>query len=285
MRGSCWLIAITLCACGSKDSGSPPVEHRDPQVGSGDHVLAQPPRDLPKQESFKLLDAGSGEVVALRYALGGDTTTTVTMALAQVGTIETKFVTAANGVGAIRIRPGAGTADSDAGRAYLGPWHAVENRVATATFDDRGELGRIGFADDPTGKASQDAIDDVTQRLLALVVPLPVEPVGVGAQWRVVTALVQAPVVVKQTATYTLVDAHTIKVDIRRVGEEQEIPGGIDVIAAVRTYTGTVRLALDRALPAGGSLAVASTMHLRSAQAGDQIITDQGAVTLSSSPP
>lgn len=304
-----WLLAITLCACGSKDSPPPPapapVEVRPPQsVGAGDQ-LPQPIVDLPKQESFRVLDPGHGERETLRYSVGlGEVSTRIEMTLSQrklngtAWTDPTKLppirtglaIAAADGT-KVRARalPGeiSGTPTPEA-TDYLTAWKASEGRRLTIGLDARGQLGPITFADDPTSAHSRDAIDDMTQRLLVVVVPVPEEPIATGARWQVVTVLAQRPVVVKQTATYTLM-AHgsagwEVQVELRRVGEQQTISADTELVALDRTYKGTLKIAPGAVLPTG-ALDVDSSMHLRlgpkTDPIGEQILADQGTVVLS----
>jgi hypothetical protein len=177
---------------------------------------------------------------------------------------------------------------------YVAGWNAIADRRVTIAFDDRGQLGALGFVDDPAGAKVRE-LDDLTQRLLATAVPLPAEPVGVGGTWRVVTVLRQRPAIVKQTATYTLVErgerSWKIEVDIHRVGEPQtvidpSVPEGsaIELVALVRKLRGT--LVVDPTAPLGsGELAVDSSLHLRirDPKVGEreEILEDTGTITLS----
>ncbi len=318
MRPIAHLFVALLCACGSKDSGSPPppptklppVEVRPPKDLGVDR-LPQPIVDLPKQQSFRLLDPGKGQLAVLRYAVGeGETTTRIEMTLtsrhladgtwsetASLPPIRTALAVASTGSAQLRARPlpgeVVGTATPEA-LAYLGAWKASENRRLTIGFDARGQLGPIAFADDPQASHSREAIDDLTQRLLSIVVPLPEEAVAVGASWRVVTILNQRPVVVKQTATYTLLartaQGWKVAIDLQRIGEEQTITDPsvaknamVDLVALVRHYKGTVDVAPDRALPTG-TLEIDSSMHVRmqprTGPIVEQILEDSGTVAL-----
>ncbi len=247
----------------------------------------------------------------LRYAvLDDEVTTRIEMSLTsrhmdgatwspftRLPPIRTALVVASIGAAQLRARPlpgevvGAATPDA---LTYLTGWRASENRRLTLGFDARGVLGPIAFGDDPTGARSRDAIDDLTQRLLSIVVPVPEEPVGIGATWRVVTVLFQRPVVVKQTATYTLLErtatAWKVGVDLQRIGEEQLIldpsvgkDAMVELVALVRRYKGTVEIAPARALPTG-TLEIESSMHLRmqprSGPVAEQILEDKGSVVL-----
>ena len=275
--------------------------------------LPQPAVDLPRQLSFRLLDAGKGETAPLRYEVAqAEVTTRIAMTLTSrhmdgstwspsqtLPEIRTAFATAAIDATHVRARPLPGSVEGTASPealAYLAGWKQSEDRRLTFALDARGQLGAIAFGDDPKTARSREAVDDLTQRLLSLVVPVPEEPIGIGASWRVVTVLTQRPVVVKQTATYTLLQrttkAWTVKAELQRIGEEQTIidPAAIstdtkvDLVALVRRYQGTLEIAPARALPTG-SLEIESSMHLRlqprTGPVGEQILEDKGTVVLS----
>lgn len=314
-----WIAVLLVCACGSKESEPPPTKLPPPEVRPPQDLgigrLPQPAAELPKQQSFRLLDPGKGEAAALRYAVSdGEATTRIEMTLTSrtmnAGTwsersalppIRTALAVASTGSGQLRARALAGEIVGEAtpeAQAYLAGWKASENRRLALGFDARGQLGALGFADDPTGARSREAIDDLTQRLLSIVVPVPEEPVAIGATWRVVTALYQRPVVVRQTATYTLLartaSGWKIGVDLQRIGEEQTIsdPSAskdamVDLVALVRRYKGTLEVTPDHALPTG-TLEIESSMHLRvqprTGAMVEQILEDQGTVTLASKP-
>ncbi len=277
--------------------------------------LPQPVVDLPRQLSFRLLDAGKGETATLRYQVAeAEVTTRIAMTLTSrrmdgstwspsqtLPEIRTAFATAAIDATHVRARPLPGSVEGAASPealAYLAGWKQSEDRRLTFGLDARGQLGALAFGDDPKTTRSREAVDDLTQRLLSIVVPVPEEPIGIGASWRVVTVLTQRPVVVKQTATYTLLQrtttGWTVKAELQRIGEEQTIidPGigpaasdtKVDLVALVRRYQGTLEITRAHALPTG-SLEIESSMHLRlqprTGPIGEQILEDKGTVVLS----
>lgn len=162
-----------------------------------------------------------------------------------------------------------------------GAWALLAGRHFTLATDDQARFGGLSFADaGPTGPA---ILDEAAQRLLALRVPVPSEPVGVGATWRVTTILRQRPALVTQTATYTLVArdaAHwSVGVELSRIAEPQVaedpgVPAGttVDVVALVLRVSGQLAIDPARALPTG-DLSTTSTLHLKIATAGD--VTEQ----------
>lgn len=275
-----WSVLVVLAACGSRadrprrDDAAVPVEH---------HVLSAPAIMLPKLDSFTLMERGRAPTSVLRYAIAGDAIALVETKLssrhAEGGAWSAWIELAVRDGFAIKngtLRPLVAEVivPSPDAEAYLQRWKTVQDRPLTAAIDERGQLGAVVFADDPGNVRSTVERDDITQRLLGTLIPVPAEPVGVGAQWRVVTILRQRPAVVKQTATYTLI-AHTdtrwtIAVDVQRIGEQQivdepELPKGtaVDLLALVRHYAGSVEIDPRRSFPVAGTLAFEAHMHLR----------------------
>jgi len=310
-------LLITSTACGSKTDAPPrrvfddaAIQHRTeelPLTHFPDPVIA-----LPKQEVFELLEPGQAtDRAPLVYTLVDGTTEhrfTTTLSSRQqtdaawsapdkIAITDGFAVTIAKGSPvALRALPAdTGQPSTDVSVAYVKKWHEeVEGRRITAKLDARGAFTDLTFIDDPTA-TKKGPLEDVTQRLLVALVPVPIEPVGIGAKWRVITILKHHPALVKQTATYELV-ARTptgwkIAVELRRVAEEQlvkdpSLPTGmaVQLIALLRRYTGTLEIDPTKALPIGGKLAVESRMHLRVGRIGtkfsEQILEDTGAISV-----
>jgi hypothetical protein len=307
-------LALVLFGCGGSKEDRPPSPpataptHRAIEV----ERFAGPPVVLPLEKEFVVLDGGQGAPHTLRYMLRPATTSYMAKTALTSRRLAGGTWTAAHAMPAIenglaitvtagdalvaRVLPGVidGAATPDA-QQYLAAWKPLEDRRLTLTVDARGRLGAIAFADDPTTQRSATEKDEIVQRLLATLIPLPEEPVGVGAKWRVVTALRQRPAIVKQTATYTLEaitrDGWTIGVDVRRIGESQRLiepalprDAVVDLVALVRALHGS--LAVDpRAVFGAGELVVSSTIHVRATAAGrgasEEIVEDTGTITLS----
>lgn len=288
------------------------------QAGPNVVTFDEPRIDLPRQESFKLLDPGKGGRAALRYALAQGTTRFLAQATLSTRHIDHGALTQPVALPAIRdgfaITVGAGrpsklallpltgeaAAASTEAEAYLTPWRTLlQNRRITVGFDDRGGFSAVTFNDDPTNARSARARDELVQRLLSLIVPLPAEPVGTGASWQVVTILRQGPAYAKQTATYTLTSrtagAWKLHAKLQRVGEEQRIsdpalpPGTTaDLLALFRELEGDVEVDPSQPLVVGGSLTIESRLHVKltapgqaAAQAAEQLFEDTGAVAFS----
>ncbi|HUJ60110.1 MAG TPA: hypothetical protein VLX92_16505 [Kofleriaceae bacterium] len=314
-----WLL-VTLVACSSRSDRKPVAKDAAiadaPRREVGLEVMhyEQPKLPVPRQIAFELLDPGKGPRSELRYVRAPGTTTYAsqtrleTRQLAnsvwgptqKLPALDDGFAITVEAPGTpllLRPLPGTAAAKSDLADQYLAAWHAFEGRRLTVAIDDRGQLGAIVFADDPTNARSADQTDEIAQRLLATLVPLPAEPVAIGAKWRVATVLRQRPVIAKQTATYTLTGktatGWTIAVEIRRIAEPQVIvdpavPKGASaqLVAMLRRIDGTVAVDPHDVLPTG-TLTATTTMHLRirlGAQMTEQILDDTASIALSKHP-
>ncbi len=275
---------------------------RDLTGTAGAAPFPEPRLPMPHQLRSSLLEPGAAPRAVRRYRAIGETrelrvAVTITARSYRDGAWSdaTVLPVVTDGFGVtVDATPGAATttialrglvgeiaAGADAGRAeaeaYLGRWRKLlERRRLTVAIDPRGALGAITVIDDPIAAtaAADDTHDELVQRWLGLAVPLPAEPIGVGARWRVVTLLRTGGAVVKQTATYRLAaidgDAWTIAVELERVAEQQliDVPGLPDsvtteLIALRRTVAGTVTIAATSPLPRAGRLTSASTAHAR----------------------
>jgi len=320
LRVACAALGVAGCSSPTSTSAAPPPASRDPGTGSATGaaarsappaapavestrviVLDAPKIDLPKQESFTLLGAGTGKKAALRYALAAGNFALVAetqlssrhlgdhgfTAPAALPAIRDGFtVTTTRGQLALRALPGQPAAASRDADAYLTSWRTLlQDRRMTVAIDDRGQFTTIAFLDDPAAPRNAQAKDELVQRLASTTVPLPVEPVGTGASWRVVTILRQGLAYAKQTATYTLLSTGPagwkLHVKLQRVAEEQSIadpslPAGVtaDLLAMFRLLEGDVELGPQHPLVTGGALTIESRMHVR-LQAGKQPPTEQ----------
>jgi len=268
-------------------------------------VFEEPKLDLPKQESFQLVDPGKGERAVLRYALAPGTVAFIAETTLQTrhldkGVFTTPVVLpairdgfgitfAADRPGRLALLPLAATAarqslDAD---SYLMPWRSLlQNRRITLTVDERGAFSSIVFNDDPTNTRSTQARDELVQRLLTLIVPVPAEPVAPGASWRVVTILRQGPIYAKQTATYTLTSSTAtswkLHAKLQRVGEEQRItdpamPSSttVDLVALFRVLEGDVEVDPQQPLIVGGGLTIESRLHVKLQSPGQSVAQEQ----------
>ncbi len=285
--------------------------------GQGVVVMDEPKIDLPKQESFTLLDAGKDDRAVLRYALAtGTVAFTARTALSSrhldrgVFTAATTLpamrdgfaITTAERSGSLALRALAGesTATSPDADAYLATWRSLlQNRRMTVAIDDRGQFSTIAFDDDPTGARGALARDELIDHLLAAIVPLPAERIGTGASWRVVTILRLASAYAKQTATYTLLargpEGFRLHAKLQRVAEEQRItdpslPAGMTatLVAMFRALEGDIDVDPKHPMITGGSLTIESRLHVKlqapgqtAEQASEQIFEAMGLVSFS----
>ncbi len=284
------------------------------KMGSAAPVrMAEPEVPLPKALGFELVSAGSGALAPLRYALAPGPVdylleTRMKSRALQDGAWTTPIeqVPLRNGFAiapgdkagflAVRALPIEilGTKTPEAA-AHAATWTKnLANRRLAVTVDDRGRLGTLDFQDDPNRTQEPSAREDATQRWLGTLVPLPAEPVGVGASWRVMTALRQGLAVMKQTGTYTLTartpKAWTIHAVVRRDAEDQTVtdprfpPGTTtEVVAIVRTLEGDLTVVPTQPLGTG-TLAVDSRAHLRitppKGAMSENILEDTGSLVL-----
>lgn len=314
-RGSAARPATPVTPVTPAPASAPPTRITPGPATPGAITLDEPRVSLPREESFQLLDPGKGRKATLRYALAAGTLASVveinisSRQLARDGfTRPTALPAIRDGFAitiaaeqpnqlALRALRGESATRSPEADAYLAPWRKLlENRHITAAVDPRGQLSTITFLDDRAGTRSARARDELAQRLLAAIVPLPVEPVGTGASWRVATVLRQGPAYAKQTATYTLVsrtaDRWKLRIKLQRVGEAQRVadpslPSGTiaDLVALFRLLEGDVEVDPTYPLIAAGSLTVESRLHVRlqtpQQPLTEQILEDTGKVTFS----
>lgn len=322
------LAAIAIAACGGRkaqperepapagrDAGEPPRVHVVPAPGgsAARPTLPEPAIPMPREMSFTLLEPGEGVRTRLRYTL--DAAPRELVARATVTTRENLDGAWRDEVTQAPVRDGFGVSaragavelrglearvdtGSPAGVAaaerYVTRWRALlEKRRADVEVDLRGRLARVALLDDPAG-VQVDAREELIQRWLALAVPVPDEAVGVGARWRVVTALRAGGIVLKQTATYRLAakdgDAWTIELDAERIGEPQDIavpgkPGATlgELVGMRRVVRGTVVIGPTDPLPRHGSLTAEVSAHARVTAGGDtreHVSEDRGTIEL-----
>jgi hypothetical protein len=309
---------------------SPRVQHLEAPSLAGPE-LPEPAIALPLRESFTVQEAGEAPRARLRYALDGVarrfTTSAALRARSFGGSAPEPTpvpVPPFREAFALQIQARAGAAplwqwrgesiqlegqtesqtkgqaesDASAAAPYVLRWKSLlANRRASFTIDAQGLPERITFAEDPLREHSAPERDELTQRLLGQLVPLPAEPIGRGARWTVVTVLRQGFGIVKQTARYQLVEVAgsrlTITVDLRRVGEEQridvpELPAGAqaELVALFRGITGRVEIELAAPLPIAGALTVEARAHQRltmpDGKVSEVITEDVGTLTLRS---
>jgi hypothetical protein len=299
---------------------TPRVKMISPDIRS----LPEPRITLPLVESFRLLDAGAAPRAPLRYTWDAK----ANRALVVEASLRSRRLADGTWSDALAVAPvreglgfitqpttgGAATlsfrgligevgASSDAAararaEEYLSGFRTlIEHRRGTATIDDRGQLSGLVFADAAADAGTRDrAVDETLQRWIAAAVPLPAEPIGKGARWRVATVLRAGPGVIKQTAEYTLVEARpdrwVIDTDVRRIGEDQLVsaaglPDGsvAELIALFRENQGRVELSPSLPWPIAGTVTTELRVHLRLGVPGEpvheEMTEDLGTLTFS----
>jgi hypothetical protein len=297
------LVALVVAGCGGRkterDAGPAAIRTVPapvPAPAPAPDTIDAPAIPLPHELSFTLLEPGTGTRAPLRYTLA-DAAERELAAATRV-TTRTNFAgTWKDPLALPAMRDGFGISisndvvhlrgleaaidDGDAAavaqaRSYMARARALlEKRRADAFVDTRGRLTRVALVGPPP--ADDDVIDEITQRWLAVAVPLPDEPVAVGARWRVVTALRAAGIVAKQTVTYRLAaaDASTWTIDVsgERIGEYQIMAtggptGGTtgthgELLGLKRTMEGQVVVGRGDPLPLRGTLASETMIHVR----------------------
>jgi hypothetical protein len=286
--------------------------------------VTTPRPPVPRILREELLDAGRGPRQRLRYRLappahtlvatarvtshgyeGGTWAEPITLAPVREGFA----VDPSAGSGPVHVRglvaelerSGQSDAAVAAADAYLARWRALlERRRADVAVDERGRTGAVTLVGDTAGASTDDLTDELVQRWVGLVVPLPEAPIGVGARWKVATALRAGGAAITQTAVYRLArverDRWIVEVELTRLGRPQAIdvpglPAGAtaELIAMVRTVTGTVTLSPASPLPLAGELTAEVRTHARFTApafgARDQYSEDTGTITLSSESP
>jgi hypothetical protein len=307
--GSAGAGSSGAASSGAGSADAPGASPRAVQLAApGAIELAEPVIALPSLAAFVLEDAGAAPRRALRlHPAAGTATFTRTRALRQrqldahgaflpsVALPELRdgfAVTAGDtGVLALRALPAEAASPSPEADAALDTWRRLlDGRRATVALDDRGQLGPIRFTDDPSNTHSEPARLALAAELLARIVPLPAEPVGVGARWRVVTILALDGAHAKQTATYTLLADGRVHAVIQRVAQEQRLatpgaPAGVtvDLVAMFRRHEGDVALDPARALIATGSFTDELRLHIRLSRPGapprEDILETEGTTT------
>jgi hypothetical protein len=302
------VVATCLGSCQGKSKSPPPVA-KDATAEPGPAVTRvvtptaepifppEPPVAMPQQASFQLVAPGAAPRTRLRYRYAEGTHQVAAEArirsrrlssdgwspTVEVPAFEEGFEVAVGAPAAggttllLRGLPASASAGDASAR-----WKAlIENKRGQVAIDDRGQLGTIAMAEDPTGGRSRAVLDEIAQRWLTALVPLPAEAVGKGARWRVVTLLRAGDAVVKQTVEYTLIerrkDAWVIDVNNKRVAEQQTMtPAGLpkgtvaELIALFRQLQGRVTVKPDLPWP-DGELAAELRVHGRLAIPGKPI--------------
>ncbi|HHH29983.1 MAG TPA: hypothetical protein ENK57_16785 [Polyangiaceae bacterium] len=138
--------------------------------------------------------------------------------------------------------------------------------VTRRGFTQDAKIAMPGTVDAQT----QQVVQGMEQALRQISAPLPEEPVGVGATWRVVTHLSQNGVSLKETATYELKkmvgDRVELGVQLEQSAPKQKVksPVGVtvDLLSLHSSGGGDMSLKLDRIAPVTSQLSLDSAVAM-----------------------
>jgi hypothetical protein len=151
----------------------------------------------------------------------------------------------------------------------------VQGRRASATIDARGRIELVESTAGSEPAPGPHTRREMLQILAESVVPLPEEPVGVGARWQVTMLLGRGAAVVNQVATYELLGIEKsgtwrIRATLAQDGEHQmvtapELPAGVtaELVALVWRAEGELQVSPSALTPLAGKLAVEYRVHSR----------------------
>lgn len=174
----------------------------------------------------------------------------------------------------------------------------VQGRRATATIDARGRIEVLEPVADGQPRPGAHTRHEMLQILAESVVPLPEEPVGVGARWQVAMLMRRGAGVVDQVATYELVavdkrgqgETWRIRAEIEQDGEHQaisapELPSNVsaELMGLVWRAEGELVVSPASLTPRAGQLAIEYRVHSRLASGAavmDMLLETKGAIEL-----
>lgn len=176
----------------------------------------------------------------------------------------------------------------------------VQGRRAGATIDARGRIELVEPVAGSEPAPGAHTRREMLQILAESVVPLPEEPVGVGARWQVTMLLGRGAAMVNQVATYELLGieksgAWRIRATLAQDGEHQmvtapELPAGVtaELVALVWRAEGELQVSPSALTPLAGKLAVEYRVHsrLHSGQGRQELLLDsKGEIELTTRAP
>jgi hypothetical protein len=272
-------LLLALAGCPDKKSSAPPSApakeapsaHHDPSVFDDPKLDEDLPPDIapsapPAPPKLTLVTLGAEPRKKLAYALGGKTRTvdaTMRRSLkegtdpAEVVSFHYLFTAASErpqdggGDATVSLKvqkldvllPSDAPAEAVEGARALGT--AFQGVVAQVDVTSGGRIGDPKYATD----AESDAVDMMTRVIEALFVPLPEEPVGIGAKWQEVLARHdEEGMDLNGTVTMTLVardaDTATIEVEATNAGKVAlklpGVPKGAQIERGVKSKAKTV---------------------------------------------
>jgi hypothetical protein len=149
-------------------------------------------------------------------------------------------------------------------------WTSNAGRRATVDVTPVGLLRTPTWRDLAPGAAAVD-LGELWQHLLGQAVPLPDQPIGVGARWQARTRVRTGEIMVTQHGAYELVAVTPggleIELTLRWIGERQGLPAidgrRAELIGSLREVRGRVKVDLSSPLPYAGTLSVETRTHVR----------------------
>lgn len=144
------------------------------------------------------------------------------------------------------------------------------------TMNDRGLLSDVRFGFEGDGKIPlplQLMVDSMHQSLQQSLIPFPVEPVGIGAKWRMALKATVSGMTQTVTTTYTLTelaaDRLALRSEIEQAAEPQalQLPGvppgtRVRLEALSGAGPGEVELELDRPVPVQSAIRMKTDMRM-----------------------
>ncbi len=105
---------------------------------------------------------------------------------------------------------------------------ALVGLKGSGTVDDRGQVSDFEYSP-PEGATARTigVLDDAANQLAGITVPLPEDPIGVGARWRAQTQTVFGGVTATQETTYELIGVDGDRLTYRATVRQQASPGAI----------------------------------------------------------
>lgn len=274
------LTALTaLAGCGDDGADEPEdTESSSESPSAGDPEMPESPESsvtpvLPSNVDLELLDAGSGDqhLMVLDVEEGATETTTMdtTMGMSIAGSanidipMTVTFESTVDDVNDDEITWTATYTDfssdfTDAGPGFDEALGGLEGMTVTTRMT-RGAATIEASVDTPSDAdpSVQQMAEQMTDQLANVMAPFPTEPVGEGAQWRVVSTIETAAATMEQTATYTLVSFDGTTYEISSEAEARFVPaedGEVQVVDGSQTSSGTISGTLAGLSPDEGAV-------------------------------
>lgn len=147
-------------------------------------------------------------------------------------------------------------------------------------MDDRGLVKQADFHAQPgMNAAAQQQLGSIRESIRQMSVPLPEQPIGIGAKWQTETLTNPSGFDLKQKTTYELVsrdgNAMTLNAEIEQTADPQELespaPGvSMRLASFSSTGTGQVSMMLNRIMPTRSSMQAESDVTMTVKMNGQQ---------------